>query len=168
MRQRKAVSDQAAAGDVAVYAQGVGAMRERSRVNEKDPLGWVYQSRIHGNPKATEHQPGEPADWSTCQHGSWFFLPWHRMYLLQFERIIQFLTGVEDWALPYWDYPDASSVVIPPAFLDESSALFEPAGTSAPARSPPRRGRTAGASSTSAAEPGTRLSTAGTSSARSS
>ena len=28
--------------------------------------------------------------WSNCQHGSWFFLPWHRMYLAAFEQIIQF------------------------------------------------------------------------------
>jgi tyrosinase len=23
--------------------------------------------------------------WSNCQHGSWFFLAWHRMYLRAFD-----------------------------------------------------------------------------------
>ena len=126
MLLRKAVSSEAAADDLVVYAEGVRMMRQRSDDDQLDPLGWFYQSRIHGNPEATEAPPGDPPDWSTCQHGSWFFLPWHRMSLLQFERIVQFLTGVDDWALPYWDYPDASHVEIPEAFLDESSALFQP------------------------------------------
>jgi len=25
------------------------------------------------------------AYWSECQHGSWYFLPWHRGYLIAFE-----------------------------------------------------------------------------------
>lgn len=123
---RKAVSTEAAAGDLAIYAEGVRVMRERSERDPMDPLGWVYQSRIHGNPPGEERRPGEPEDWSSCQHGSWFFLPWHRMSLLQFERIIQCETGEPEWALPYWDYPDASNVTIPDAFLDESSSLFQP------------------------------------------
>lgn len=126
MLERKGISTDAAADDIAVYAEGVRVMRERSRRDPMDPLGWEYQSRIHGNPFGTEREPDEPEDWSSCQHGSWFFLPWHRMSLLQFERIIQFVTGESEWALPYWDYPDASSVTIPDAFLDESSALFQP------------------------------------------
>ena len=126
MLMRKGVSTPAAAADLAVYAEGVRVMRERSERDPMDPLGWIYQSRIHGNPAGTERQRHEPEDWSSCQHGSWFFLPWHRMSLLQFERIIQFSTGESDWALPYWDYPDAEHVTIPEAFLDQSSALFQP------------------------------------------
>lgn len=127
MRERKGVSTEAAAADIEIYAEGVRLMRERSDNDPMDPLGWVYQSRIHGNPEALPAEPGDPEDWSTCQHGTWFFLPWHRISLLQFERIIQLLTGEADWALPYWDYADAGSVTaMPPAFLNESSALFQP------------------------------------------
>ncbi|HSH59600.1 MAG TPA: tyrosinase family protein [Acidimicrobiales bacterium] len=126
MLQRKGVSTETAVDDIAVYREGVRVMRERSNRDPMDPLGWVYQSRIHGNPRGAERQPDEPVDWSSCQHGSWFFLPWHRMSLLQFERIIQAATGEPEWALPYWDYPDASNVTIPDAFLDESSSLFQP------------------------------------------
>ncbi len=137
MVQRKAVSTEAAAGDLAIYAEGVRVMRERSATDPMDPLGWVYQSRIHGNPRGRERQPDEPVDWSTCQHGSWFFLPWHRMSLRQFERIIQCETGEPEWALPYWDYPDASNVTIPDAFLDESSSLFQPGRNFRPAEMAP-------------------------------
>jgi tyrosinase len=121
---RKAVSSGGAAADVEVYAEGVRLMKARSKADRMDPLGWFYQSRMHGRPGAGERGPGEPMDWSNCQHGSWFFLPWHRMYLLQFERIIRSETGEAGFALPYWDYPDAPGIVVPPQFEDEDSPLF--------------------------------------------
>jgi tyrosinase-like protein len=125
MSVRKRISSQAAAEDISVYAEGVRLMRERSSKDPMDPLGWEYQSRMHGNPEATERRPDEPADWSQCQHGSWFFLPWHRMYLLQFERIVRELTGEPDFGLPYWDYPNASGIKIPDAFLNPVSSLYD-------------------------------------------
>jgi hypothetical protein len=46
--------------------------------------------------------------WDQCQHQTWYFLPWHRMYLGYFERMLRAAIvaagGPEDWALPYWDY----------------------------------------------------------------
>jgi hypothetical protein len=47
------------------------------------------------------------------------------MYLLQFERIIRALTDTEDWALPYWHYPDLGNLTIPGPFLDQRSPLFD-------------------------------------------
>jgi tyrosinase len=125
MRTRKGVSTVEAAADIATYAEGVRIMKQRSDVDRMDPLGWWYQSKMHGNVGATGHQPGEPDDWSQCQHGSWFFLPWHRMYLLQFEAIIADATGTPDFALPYWDYPNAREAEIPAPFLDRNSPLFD-------------------------------------------
>lgn len=119
------MSSAAAAADIKVYAEGVRLMTERSKHDRMDPIGWTYQSRMHGNPQALPRKPSEPEDWSECQHGSWFFLPWHRMYLLQLERIIRSLTGEPDWALPYWDYPNANKLEIPAAFLAKKSALFD-------------------------------------------
>jgi hypothetical protein len=29
------------------------------------------------------------AYWSECQHGSWYFLPWHRGYLIAFEAVVR-------------------------------------------------------------------------------
>ena len=52
--------------------------------------------------------------WNQCQHGSWYFLPWHRGYLLAFEANIRAavvqLGGPDDWALPYWNYFKPGSV----------------------------------------------------------
>lgn len=122
--ERKAVSSPKAKRDVEVYAEGVRLMKQRSQANPKDPIGWEYQSRMHGNPAGTERAAGEPKDWSQCQHGTWFFLPWHRMYLLQFERIIRSLTGEPGFALPYWDYKDAGEIEVPAAFKKKTSPLF--------------------------------------------
>ena len=105
------------------YARGVAVLRQRSAVDPLDPLGWQYQSDIHGTPE-------NPDDFrNQCQHFCWFFLPWHRMYLEWFERIvraaIQDLDDVDDetkqtWALPYWNYSSdqAARRALPKAFLD--------------------------------------------------
>lgn len=112
------------------YARAVAEMRTRPLT---DPTGWRYQAAIHeydltGDPYAI---PGEQLPstsqqdrfWSQCQHGSWYFLSWHRIYLGYFERIvgkvIVDLGGPADWTLPYWNYSDTNNAdarKIPPAF----------------------------------------------------
>lgn len=42
--------------------------------------------------------------WGSCQHGTTGFLPWHRMYLHFFERVLRKKSGDANFALPYWDY----------------------------------------------------------------
>lgn len=42
--------------------------------------------------------------WGTCQHGNLNFLPWHRMYLHFFERVMRKQSGDVNFSLPYWDY----------------------------------------------------------------
>ncbi|MBL1079821.1 LysM peptidoglycan-binding domain-containing protein [Nocardia sp. 2] len=105
------------------YARGVAIMRDRAAADQFDPTGWIYQAAIHGttvNPDNFRNR---------CQHQSWFFLSWHRMYLRWFERIIraalQEAADVDDvtkltWALPYWDYSsdDIARRRLPQAFLD--------------------------------------------------
>ncbi|MEX0791272.1 MAG: tyrosinase family protein, partial [Actinomycetota bacterium] len=59
------------------YAEAVRIMKTRPA---SDPTSWAYQAAIHGNAVADTWR-------NTCQHSSWFFLPWHRMYLYWFERI---------------------------------------------------------------------------------
>ena len=36
--------------------------------------------------------------WTQCQHSSWFFFPWHRMYLLTLESFIQHFSGDSQWS----------------------------------------------------------------------
>ncbi|MFD2719553.1 tyrosinase family protein [Hymenobacter monticola] len=59
--------------------------------------------------------------WNQCQHGSWYFAPWHRGYLLSLEaQLRQDIVdqgGPATWALPYWDYfgNNGSQFPMPPA-----------------------------------------------------
>jgi tyrosinase len=72
-----------------------------------------------------------PGFWNQCQHGSWYFLPWHRAYLAAFEAILLDVIvkqgGPADWALPYWNYdPTAPNTLAFPApfaqeMLDDGS-----------------------------------------------
>lgn len=107
------------------YEQAVGMMRDLDPPTGRpsNPLGWRFQAAIHG----LEDPNGGPDLsndlWCNCQHGSWYFLPWHRMYLAAFERIIQHLLEDESWSLPYWysiDPDDPGKAALPPAFLDLS------------------------------------------------
>jgi tyrosinase len=107
------------------YEQAVGMMRDLDPPGGKpaNPLGWRFQAAIHG----IGDENGDPdlsnELWCSCQHGSWYFLPWHRMYLAAFERIIQHLLEDASWSLPYWysiDPDDPDKAALPPAFLDLS------------------------------------------------
>lgn len=71
---------------IKTYRKAVKAMKD---LPDDHPFSWVSQAQIHLN---------------FCPHGNWFFLPWHRAYLLYFEDICRELTGDEDFALPYWNW----------------------------------------------------------------
>ena len=116
---------------VVSYSGAVGAMKAKALDN---PLSWRYQAAIHDYPFPDTNfddraiDPRDPRTfgrdpfavnrenlppdrgtfWRQCQHGSAFFLPWHRMYLHHFERMIMdqvvLLGGPSDWALPYWNW----------------------------------------------------------------
>lgn len=124
------------------YAKAVAEMKKRPAT---DPTSWYYQAAIHGfnvlNPYwagVGQLPPKNEQDvyWKRCQHQSWYFLPWHRMYLAYFEQIVAntvaHLGGPANWALPFWDYSDASNpdrLNIPPAFTspgDASNPLWMP------------------------------------------
>jgi tyrosinase len=99
--------------------------------------GWRFYGAMHGiDPKlwtqlgylsSSDPKP-TAADvkryWKQCQHGSWYFLPWHRGYLLAFEANIRAeviaLHGPPDWALPYWNYFKPNESQLPPAFSTKS------------------------------------------------
>lgn len=80
--------------------KGIEVMQSRPAT---DPTSWIYQANMHGDPG--EDGPSQAA-WSSCQHGSWHFLAWHRMYLYYFERILRTASGDPTLALPYWNYSD--------------------------------------------------------------
>lgn len=101
---------------ILAYARAVGVLQKRPASN---PTSWTFQAARHagGNgivPGGTNQQ---------CQHRSWFFLPWHRIYLYYFERILRStmpeVEGPADFALPYWNYArTVQSACLPPAFRE--------------------------------------------------
>jgi tyrosinase len=70
-----------------------------------DPTSWIFQANIHGTYDQPSNQQ-EAQSWNQCQHGSFFFFSWHRMYLYYFERILRAASGDPNLALPYWNYTD--------------------------------------------------------------
>jgi tyrosinase len=91
------------------YRKGVAAMKSLKADN---PLSWDFQAGLHGFvPDGKEH-----AEWAWCQHGNWWFLPWHRGYLHFFERIVRKLSGDPNFNLPYWPWEQPSLNVLPVPF----------------------------------------------------
>ena len=110
-------------GDIQWYARAVKTMKERDPGN---PTSWSYQAAMHG----TVTKPVRSL-WNQCQHATWYFLPWHRMYLYYFERIVRAAVvangGPADWALPYWNYCKGGAF----AFLPEAFRV-PPSGQESP------------------------------------
>jgi tyrosinase len=113
------------------YARGVKAMKTRAL---NDPTSWRFFGAIHGFDQGLWQQVGQlsesdaaPSDkdlkayWSQCQHGSWYFLPWHRGYVIALEAIVRDAIAKAGgpgttWALPYWNYFKSGQNKLPPAF----------------------------------------------------
>jgi hypothetical protein len=98
------------------YRKAISVMKT---LPASDPLSWAYQAAIHGSllsPPSTA--------WNTCEHGSYYFWSWHRMYLYWFERIVRKMSGDCCWALPYWNWTSASERHLPSMFRDTTSELF--------------------------------------------
>ncbi|UVK96726.1 tyrosinase family protein [Pseudomonas sp. B21-048] len=133
------------------YALAMQALDELPIANRNS---WKFLGAMHGFRrqlwidehviKATDTIPTDLTNdtyGNQCQHGSWYFVSWHRAYLFAFESIVaakvKELTG-DDWALPYWNYlnssnPDARQM--PDAFL----AKTLPNGAPNPLNKYPRR-----------------------------
>ena len=116
------------------YARAIDSMKQ---LPIGDSSSWRYQAAIHAYLRSED--PFSSSEdrlpslshrrrfWNQCQHGSWYFLPWHRIYLGFFEQIVRShvvaLGGPDDWALPYWNYSDEENPnarLVRPEFLDES------------------------------------------------
>jgi len=127
-----------------IYADAVEKMHA---LPNTDPVGWLFQWYTHNvtgtttkaaainsvfgggsSPQKTLAQ----AAWSTCQpHNapgvSDYFLPWHRMYVYFFERIIRKVSKKPEFTLPYWNYSvsGAAHGVLPKQFRMPSDPLFK-------------------------------------------
>ena len=98
---------------IETYRAAVAAMKA---LPATDPRNWNQQAEIHFN---------------FCPHSNWYFLPWHRAYLLYFEQICRELTGEKSFALPYWNW--TCNRALPEPFLNNgTNPLFEPGRTGNP------------------------------------
>jgi tyrosinase len=91
---------------IQTYKDAVSAMKA---LPASDGRNWTRQAQIHN-----DH----------CVHGNWWFLPWHRAYLFNFEAICRKLTGNNDFALPYWNWTTSPS--IPAPFWGAGNPLLNP------------------------------------------
>ena len=90
---------------ITTYKNAVATMKTLPSTN---PLSWESQAQVHFN---------------KCIHRNWLWLPWHRVYLVYFERICRKLTGDQSFALPYWNWNMHPAV--PDPFWDTSSSLYD-------------------------------------------
>ena len=97
--------------------KGIEAMK---KLPADDPHNWNNWSNIHSFPTDT---PNPDSLWGQCQHGNWWFFPWHRAYLVYFERIIRRYSEDPSFALPYWDC--SLDRTLPAAYRDADSTLFD-------------------------------------------
>jgi tyrosinase len=96
------------------WREGVGKLKAATTGN----LTWKKFAEIHGNANG----------FNLCPHGNWYFLPWHRAYLLMYEEAVRKLTGHNDFALPYWDWTEDRQM--PEAYVQQTfngkpNPLFE-------------------------------------------
>ncbi len=79
-----------------------------------DPLSLGYQSQVHASFVPATSWPRfrrKKAIWHQCAHDQWFFIPWHRAYLVEFEAVVRKHIGdlggpAATWGLLYWNYSD--------------------------------------------------------------
>ncbi len=100
---------------VASLRKGFAVMEARSS-DPTDPTSLAYQAGIHGS------YASPMAGWNQCQHGSYFFFSWHRMYLYYFERILRAASGDYGLTLPYWNYSKNATAGLPSIFTTPADA----------------------------------------------
>ena len=111
------------------YGVQDGVRRDVSLLAADDPIVSAYRDAVQqmralpaSNPLSWEHHAAVHLNY--CPHGNWFFLPWHRAYLHQFEELIRKFSGNEEFYLPYWDW--TQNPQIPPIFWGSGNPLSHP------------------------------------------
>ncbi|HYL97785.1 MAG TPA: tyrosinase family protein [Blastocatellia bacterium] len=103
-------------GSANEYGYRYGEVKQRMNLDclsdtQKEKLRWAFrelyrynkwpEDRRSYNNMALIHQ-------NHCQHGWERFLPWHRIYLYEFEQVLQDVCP--DVTLPYWDWTERQYV----------------------------------------------------------
>ncbi len=138
--------DAASAGGQAMLAIYADAVTRMKALGDDNPMSWLWQwyehfvdgattktneiTRIFGTTTSATRTLANDT-WNTCQPHSGQnannFLPWHRLFVYFFERIIQQVSGRTDFTLPYWDYTSSDPTkrgILPVQFRMPSDPLF--------------------------------------------
>jgi hypothetical protein len=108
--------------EIASLRRGIRVMQSRPAT---DPTSWIFQANMHGTYDVPT-TPQQTIAWNQCQHGSFFFFSWHRMYLYYFERILRAASGDSTLTLPYWNYSDPRQRSIPLAYRQPADPSANP------------------------------------------
>jgi N-acetylneuraminic acid mutarotase len=139
---------------LAKYARAVEIMRTLPDYDQHSWTWWWYTHWVKGYPAALwdlsekkkaeviatlpkQYQVDAEAVWNGCQahpynpsnpeqYQQWYFLPWHRLMLAQFEGVIREVLHDEEFTLPYWNpitgNPD--DLIVPAVFRKPGSSLY--------------------------------------------
>jgi len=128
---------------MALYAD---AVRQMQALGPDNPMGWLWQwythfvngtttksaeiSRIFGTTTTPQSSLANET-WNTCQshsgQNSNNFLPWHRLYIYYFEKIVRQVCGHPEFTLPYWNYTSSDPAqrgVMPEQFRLPDDPLY--------------------------------------------
>jgi Common central domain of tyrosinase/Kelch motif len=139
---------------LAKYAQAIEIMRTLPDYDTHSWTWWWNTHWIKGPPaflwdysmkkKAEviaalpkEYQADAEAVWDGCQahpynpsnpeqYQQWYFLPWHRLMLNEFEGVIREVLHDETFTLPYWNpvTGNDADLVLPAVFRDPGTTLY--------------------------------------------
>jgi N-acetylneuraminic acid mutarotase len=139
---------------LAKYARAVEIMRTLPDYDQHSWTWWWNTHWVKGYPAALwdlsekkkaevvaslppQYRADAEAVWNGCQahpynpsnpeqYQQWYFLPWHRQMLAQFEGVVREVLRDEDFTLPYWNpvtgNPD--DLVVPAVFRKPGSPLY--------------------------------------------
>jgi N-acetylneuraminic acid mutarotase len=139
---------------LAKYAQAIEIMREMPQHDQRSWQWWWNTHWIKGFPAflwdhsrklkteviaslPPEARADAEAVWNGCQSHSynpsdpeqfqqWFFLPWHRLMLHQFEGVIREVLHDEEFSLPYWNpvTGNPEDFILPAVFRVPGTTLY--------------------------------------------
>ena len=139
---------------LAKYARAIEIMRELPQHDQRSWQWWWNTHWLKGFPAflwdhsrklkteviaslPPEARADAEAVWNGCQahpfnpsdpeqFQQWYFLPWHRLMLHQFEGVIREVLKDEDFSLPYWNpiTGNVADLTVPAVFRDPGTTLY--------------------------------------------
>jgi len=139
---------------LAKYARAIEIMQELPDYDQHSWKYWWYTHWVKGYPAALwdlsekkkaeviaslppEYRADAEAIWNGCQahpynpsnpeqYQQWYFLPWHRLMLNQFEGVIREVLHDEEFTLPYWNpiTGNPEDLIVPAVFRVPGSTLY--------------------------------------------